>query len=490
LLRYKDGKFTRFTPAEGLPSDVICQILDDGKGNLWMGSHRGIFSVSKTGLDEFARGKTTTLDCSIYGMSDGLPTLECSGGYQPSAWRSRDDRLWFTTYRGVVSIKPFEIPTNSLPPPVVLESVSVDGKPVAAGLDAKGKDSATNSTLSGTQSTPELQILPGKHYFEFRYTGLSFLAPDQVRFRHRLDGLEDAWVEAGTRRDAHYSHLPPGKYKFLVSACNNDGVWNQQGDSLAFSVLPYFYETRWFRALMVVVAVVFVAGTVRFIVMRRMRRELELLERKRAVERDRSRIAQDIHDELGAGLTQVLLQSSIASREASGQTQTDLNQISENTRELVRKMDEIVWAVTPEKDKLDSLVTYVGKFVQEFCAAVQIRCRLDLPAQLPDIAVSTEVRHGLFLAVKEAMNNIAKHASATEASIQLKLRPDAFTFIIRDDGVGLGTSSSHDQDRLFSGRGMQNITQRLEKIGGVCVVSAAPGKGTQVELTVRLNYKN
>jgi signal transduction histidine kinase len=222
----------------------------------------------------------------------------------------------------------------------------------------------------------------------------------------------------------------------------------------------------------------------------RMRQKFQRLEQAHAIERERQRIARDIHDDLGAGLTQILLQSSLASRETSGQTRTDLNQISDNTRELVRKMDEIVWAVTPEKDTLDSLVTYIGKFVQEFCAAVQIRCRMDLPAQLPNIAVSTEVRHSLFLAVKEAMNNIAKHAGATEASLQFKLQPDAFSFFITDDGVGLKTGNGQTQDRIFSGRGLQNIAQRLEKIGGTCVVSAAPDKGTQVELTVQINHKH
>ena len=472
LLRFKDGKFTRYAIQDGLPSDIICQILDDGLGKLWIGSHKGIFCVPKSAFHDLEAGRIQSLPCVAFGLSDGLPTLECSGSYQPACWRGQDGRLWFATAKGLVAVLPGELPVNYLPPSVIIEEILVDGKSYPA-----------------SSNLPPVLISPGKHQLDFRYTALSFKAPEKVAFRYRLQGFEEDWVDGGTKRSAHYGPLRPGKYRFQVLACNNDGVWNEDGSAINLLVQPHFWQTWWFETSTTTAAIIALILTVRYVVKAKMRRKLERLEQAHAVERERQRIARDIHDDLGAGLTQILLQSSLASCETSGQTRTDLNQISDNTRELVRKMDEIVWAVTPEKDTLDSLVTYVGKFVQEFCAATKIRCRMDLPAQLPDIAVSTDTRHGLFLAVKEAMNNVAKHAGATEVLLQFKLHPDAFSFVISDNGVGLNISDGPAQDRIFSGRGLQNLAQRLETLGGTCVVSAALGGGTQVKLTVRINNK-
>jgi ligand-binding sensor domain-containing protein/signal transduction histidine kinase len=472
LLRLKDGKFTRYTEQDGLPSDIICQILDDGFGKLWIGSHKGVFYVPKVSFKDYDAGKIQSLPCVAYGLYDGLPTLECSGNYQPTCWRGHDGRLWFATAKGLVSVLPGELSVNRRLPPVIIEEMLVDGKAI--------------TTASASQ--PYL-VSPGKHQLDFRYTALSFIAPDKVRFRYRLVGLDDTWVEAEGKRSAHYGPLRPGEYSFKVIACNNDGIWNETGATVKLKLLPHFWETWWFAFSTITAAVILLVFTVRYIVKARMRKRLERLEQAHAIQLERQRIARDIHDDLGAGLTQILLQSSLASRETSGQTRTDLSQISDNTRELVRKMDEIVWAVTPEKDTLESLVTYVGKFVQEFCAATQLRCRMDLPAQLPDIAVSTEIRHSLFLAVKESMNNIAKHAGATEVSIQFMLQPDSFTFVISDNGVGLKAGNALDQDRIFSGQGLRNLAQRLGKIGGTYVISASPGGGTQVRLNVQMNHK-
>ena len=233
-----------------------------------------------------------------------------------------------------------------------------------------------------------------------------------------------------------------------------------------------------------------VSAVVRYAATRSLQKKLQHLNQQRAIERERERIAKDIHDDLGAGLTQIMLQSSLARRESDGQMQTDLTQISETARDLVRTMDEIVWAIDPENDTLDGLVTYVGKFVQEFLAVAKLRCRLDLPPQLPPIAVPAEARHNLFLAIKESLNNVVKHAQATEVSFQLKLHASAFTFAIKDNGCGFTADSPNENigapDRIATGHGLRNLAQRLEEMGGKCVITSAPGQGTQVELTVPL----
>lgn len=468
LLRFKGGQFTRYTTADGLPSDIICQILDDGRGQLWFGSHRGIFAVPKNAFAALDRKAIPRLPCTAFGLDDGLPTLECSGSYQPSAWRARDGRLWFATIRGAVAVRPEEIRPNRVAPPVVLEELLVDG---------------TNYPVRGT-----VQIPPGRHQFDFRFTALSFTAPDKVLFRYRLTGLDNGWVEAGAKRTAHYGPVAPGDYTFQVMACNNAGVWNETGASLAFAQLPFFWQTWWFELLAAALAISGVSLAVRHAATRSLRQKLERLKQQRAIERERERIAKDIHDDLGAGLTQILLQSSLAQREAPGQMLTDLTQISETARDLVRAMDEIVWAINPENDTLDGLTTYLGKFVQDYCSLARLRCRLDLPPQLPAIPVSAETRHHLFLAIKEALTNVVKHSHATELSFQLRLQPDSFAFVIRDNGIGFtpggAEPGARQPDRISSGHGLRNLARRLAEIGGRCTITAGPGQGTQIELAM------
>jgi hypothetical protein len=281
LLRFRDGKFTSFSLNEGLPDNIICQILSDDAGNLWLGSHQGIFRVAKSALNGFARGETNFVPCAVYGRSDGLPSLESSGGYQPAAWRGQDGRLWFTTIKGAVSVQPGEIHPNLLPPPVVIEEILADGK----GLDAtsQARDNSAPAGVIYDRDKKFLEVSPGKHQIEFRYTGLSLVSSDRVQFRYRLEGADAGWVEAGARRSVQYNLLPAGTYQFLVIACNSDRVWNEAGDSLTLKVLPYFYETWWFHFLAGVFAVGLVAGAVRYSVTRRLHRRMEQLARQQAV---------------------------------------------------------------------------------------------------------------------------------------------------------------------------------------------------------------
>ena len=489
LLRFKDGKFTRYTMQSGLPSDIICQILDDGLGKLWIGSHKGIFYVTKDSLKDFDEGKIQSLPCIAFGLYDGLPTLECSGNYQPSCWHGHDGRLWFATVKGLVSVRPDEVPVNRLPPPVVIEEIFVDGKSFKKEIRKTDKTKMPD-LIASAPSAAAFQIPPGKHQFDFHYTALSFAAPDKVRFRYKLEGLDEGWVEGGDKRSAHYGPLRPGEYRFQVIACNNDDTWNEVGAVINLKVLPHFWETWWFDCLTGVFLMGAVFGAVRFAVTRNLRRKLEQLKQQRAIERERERIAKDIHDDLGAGLTQIMLQCALARREPQEQTQTHLAQISGTARELVGAMDEIVWAINPENDTLDGLVTYAGKFVQEYVTQAGLRCRLDLPAQLPALVLSAEMRHHLFLAIKEAVNNAIKHAQASEISFLLKMQPSGFSFVIKDDGRGFvpgaAETTSVDTGRVSSGYGLHNLAGRLEKIGGTCTIKSESGRGTEVELTVMI----
>ena len=475
LVRIRDGAFTRYTTKDGLPDDVICQILDDASGHLWVGTQRGIFRVKKSELESFHSKEGSTITLTSYGRYDGLPSEECSGGYQPAACRTRDGRLLFSTLNGVVAVKPDEVSVNSLPPLVVIERMLVDGETQRASVESRGSP--------GKHVVP-----PGKRFVDFEFTALSFTSPDRVRFRYRLEGLNRGWIEAGTLRSVRYNFLPPGHYTFQVTACNNDGVWNERGAELALDVEPRFYETWLFRVLVVMALIASIVIAVRRVGLRKLRRKLEIAERQRAVERDRARIAKDIHDDLGAGLTHISLLSELARRDSVENIHNHVGQISEMSRELTLSMDEIVWAIDPHNDSLDSLVTYVTKFAQEYLGVAGIRCRLDLPAELPGHPLRAEVRHNLFLAIKETLNNIVKHAHASEVWLRLALEPHAFTLSIEDNGCGIASGDkigeASKSGRISSGHGLENLRKRLETIGGHCIITSETGKGTKVAMRV------
>lgn len=223
LGRFKNGRFTRYTMRQGLFNNGVSQILEDPRGNFWMSCNRGIYRVSRRELNEFAAGERTTITSVAYGRSDGMFNVECNGGTSPAGIKARDGKLWFPTQDGVAVIDPEAVPTNSRPPPVVIESILVDHTP--------------------TSADGPLRIAPDKENFEIEYTALSFINSRQIRFKYKLEGVDSGWIDAGLRRTAYYSHVPAGRYVFRVIARNSDGVWNNEGKSLGTTVLAPFYRT-------------------------------------------------------------------------------------------------------------------------------------------------------------------------------------------------------------------------------------------------------
>jgi signal transduction histidine kinase/ligand-binding sensor domain-containing protein len=485
LLRFKDGKFARYTTREGLPNDHVSQILEGPRGELWLGTRAGIARVRKQDLAQFAAGELKTVPCITYGKFDGLPSVECSGGYQPGCWRSRDGRLWFATVRGAVCVQPRELPFNPLPPPVVIEEVLVDGEVQGAKSEVRSAKSAGGRTEPpAAVARRSVEVGPGRHHLEIHYAGLSFTAPDRVRFKYRLAELEEEWIEAGTRRLATYNFIPPGEYCFEVLACNNDGVWSEVPAALGLVVRPYFWQTWWFKLAGALALVVGSGGLIGFYEWRRSRRKFERLQQHRALEQERARIAKDIHDDLGASLTRITLLSDSARSDPgdAAETGSALERIASTARDLTRAMDEIVWAVNPKHDRLDSLVNYLGKFAQDLLGDAGIAYRLEVPPQLPRWPVGAQARHNLFLAVKEALHNVVKHAKANAVRVTLGLERGRFVLGVADDGCGFAPDAS--SPRAAGGNGLANMQTRLQEIGGQCAVRSEPGGGTTVTFAV------
>lgn len=474
LCRMKDGHFSVINRIQGLPNDIIGDIESDGRGYLWMSSYGGIIRASEADLNLCADGKLAEVPCLTYGINDGLPTLQCSEGLQPAGCKTADGRLWFTTAKGLVTVDPAGVRTNALPPPVRIESLSVDDHELVL----------QNVHLP-------LKIPPGRHRLDFQYTGLSFAVPEKVRFKCRLVGFDSDWVDEQTRRVASYNYIPPAKYTFQAIACNDAGIWNQTGASFAFEVLPYFWQTAWFRVLAIAALIAASCGMAWFETRRRMRRKLERAERQRDIERERSRIAQDIHDDLGAQLTRITMMSESARSDLNdpGKVAAGLGRIYTTAHELTRSMDEIVWAVNPRHDTVESLVAYLEKFAQDWLATAGIRCRLDIPLQHPEWRLTSEMRHNLFLACKEALHNVVKHSAASEVYIRFAIHSGSLVLEIEDNGRGFDPApaalpSAGARRRIPDGNGLENMAHRLAVIGGTFELQSKPGTGTKVVFTV------
>jgi signal transduction histidine kinase/ligand-binding sensor domain-containing protein len=475
LNRFKDGKFSVINREQGLPNGVIGHIESDGRGFFWISSYGGILRASENDLNRCAEGKLSGVSFLAYGINDGLPTLECSEGLQSAGGKTADGRLWFATAKGLVAVNPGGVTTNPLPPPVWIEEMYVD-----------------NKKFADDKAAGPLKIPPGRHRIEFEYAGLSFVAPEKVRFKCRLNNFETEWADVGTKRVATYNYIPPGKYSFQVNACNNDGVWNDAGASLKFEVLPYFWQTTWFHVLGGLATVLAASALVWADARRRLRRRLEKLERERAMERERARIAQDIHDDLGASLTHIAMLSGSArgDLDVPEPVAKNLNRIFDRARELTRTMDEIVWAVNPRHDTLDSLANYLNRFAHDYLSAAGIRCRLDLPLQLPALPVAAEARHNLFLAFKEAVHNAVQHGAATEVRVELELAMEQLTLRVADNGRGFDTATLADghtlAGRIACGNGLANMRRRLAEINGTCEIYSEPSRGTTVTFSLPL----
>ncbi len=464
--RLREGEFFRIGPEDGLHDGRVCAIIADGSGSLWFGTEGGIFRVRQQELDDVAEGRATRVISSVYGKDEGWPSLQSSFAYAPRVVRRRDGRICFAMQTGLAVVHPDRIWDNPPPPPVLLERVVVDGHSVKL-----------------PQADKPLRLPPDHRKLELEFTAPSFAAPENVRFRYRLDGLDEDWSEGSTVRSVSYPRLPAGSYRFRVAACNNAGVWSDADATLSLGVTPFYWQTWWFRLIVVVVFTGCVIGAVRYVSFRRLRWRLEHLEKETTLQKERARIARDIHDELGANLTQIALLSELAQSdfEKPKEAKAHINRIFGTARSLTRSLDEIVWAVNPDNDTLDQFVAHLCTFGPEFVKAAGVRCRLDIPEDIPARNLSSNVRHHLHLALKEALHNVVKHANATEVWLRMKLTPDEVTLTVEDNGEGFRLHLMPGQN------GLTNLRQRMVAIGGQFEQKSQPGKGTVTVFSIRLD---
>jgi ligand-binding sensor domain-containing protein len=259
LNRYKDGRFTIYTTKQGMYDNTVFQILEDKQKNFWLTCNRGIYRVSEKELNDFADGKIQSVHCTVFGTVDGMRSAKCNGSSQPAGMRAHDGKLWFPTMKGVAIIDPESIQQSTIPPPVFIERALFDKQEVPI-------DSI-------------VQLGPGHGDLEIHYPALSYSAPKQVNFKYMLVGFDKDWIDAGARRVAYYTNLPPGNFQFKVIACNNAGVWNWNGVKIRVNLLAHFYQTNWFRGLMILLVILIGFGAYRLRVWQLLENEKELKKR-------------------------------------------------------------------------------------------------------------------------------------------------------------------------------------------------------------------
>ncbi len=456
LFLYDGQLWHRFDHSQGLPDPRLTHVIDDQLGHLWFGSTGGILRVSRDDL----LARLQTEDAPIHWLrmdrSDGLPTRECVGGHHPAGWRFNDGAIWFPTNLGVVRIDPSRTMVNRTPPKVFLRKVIANG--VTQPL--------TNTTL---------RLGPGRTRLEFFYHGLNFSAPEKVSYHTRLVGLENNWREVGSQRLTTYESVPAGNYRFEVLGTNGDGLVSLAPATIELQVKPHYWETAWFFT-QAALAVILLAGGIGWLIARsRLKRRISTLRIHSAREAERARIARDLHDDLGASLTEIALLADLGAERAAGSAfQKHLDELSSKARALGLALDEIVWAVNPREDTLASLLDYLASFATEFLDRAGITLRMNIATGMPDLPLDANVRHSVFLAVREAFNNIVKHSQAKSAWLNGSLSNGVLEISVEDDGKGV------DDYALSRGHGLSNFQVRMEACGGESKVSPREGGGTVV----------
>lgn len=433
------GKFTRYYEKDGLPNNVVYSVIVDSSNNVWASTNYGVscFNITKKVFKN-------------YDYSDGLQSNEFNEG---AYFYSSDGEIYFGGIDGINYFRPSSIIDNSYLPNVVIEKIKI-----------------FNTEIPFNQFKPEnvkLELSYNDNYIQIEFAGLEFTNPAKNQYKYKLEGLDKNWIYAGTRRLAIYTNLDPGNYVFKVKASNNDGVWSEHEAALFLLVAPPFWMTWWFRfAAVLFILSVFYA--------------LHILKAKRllAFERLRIQIASDLHDEVGATLTSLSIQSQLLNLEKDRhKLSSRINLIEELSARAIGTMSDIVWSIDSRNDTLEDLINRMKDFSFQLLNDKQIQTCYSIKILNPEKKISIDARHNIYLIFKEAVNNIAKHSSAGNAEVKILSELDRFEMYIRDDGIG----TNLNENTNGNGNGLRNMNMRAKRIGGRLELISNTG------LTVKLN---
>jgi ligand-binding sensor domain-containing protein/signal transduction histidine kinase len=442
--------------ARGLPG-TIYGILEDASAHLWLASQTGIYRVAEAQLNAYAAGTTHTIPVDGYGTADGMNIRECSGDGHPAAWKLDDGSLWFATLEGVSFILPGRAAENRMPPPTAIEKVLVDDQ--AHRLDS-----------------PELNIPPGANRLELQYAGLSFVAPQKVQYRYQLQGFDRGWIDAGSRRAAFYTNLPPGNYRFRVQAANNDGVWNTDGAAIALRLLPHFYQTNWFYGALALAALLLGYLAYRWRV-----RQVEA--QWGAVLAERGRLAREIHDTLAQGFVAVSVQLEVVARLLGGSREPAPKPVTDQldqTRALVRaslaEARTSIWDLRSQAAGSEDLPSRLRQSCSRVSSGSPSRVYLQVKGTYRPL--ESKMEEELLRIGQEAVVNAVRHAGATRIDVQLIYEAARVSLRVADDGRGFLANGGHPEGHY----GIRGMHERAAEIDAALVVESTPGGGTRVSV--------
>lgn len=468
LVRYKEDKFFNYRVEDGLFNNGVFAILEDERGNFWMSSNRGIHRVSKQELNDFANGKIPKLNSVSYDEKDGMLNAECNGGRMPAAIKTKDGKFWFPTMGGVAIVDPNAEKVNPNPPPVVIENISIDRK----------------SAIRNPNSAIELS--PGQTQLDIEFTGLSLVKSEQIKFRYRLEGFDENWVEAGTKRTANYSYLPAGNYTFHVIAANANGVWNNEGAIIKIIVRPYFYQTWWFIGLCALA----LGGIVWLIYHNRISHLREIAETKtkfsqqliESQEAERKRIASELHDGLGQSLLVIKTRTTLG-KKVSPDNEKMLGQfeeISKATGQALNEVRSIAYNLRPYHLERLGLRESIEAMLEKLREAANLEIKAHIA--LFDEVFSKDDEVTFYRVIQECLNNIIKHSEATTAEISIVQNEKEVTASISDNGRGFNSVSANQP----KGFGLIGMSERIRMLGGTHTVESEIGKGTKITIIIPL----
>jgi len=440
LFRYDHSAetFDHYTTQRGLPGSVVYSVQADGSGHLWLGTNRGL-----------SRFNPDTGAIRTYDLRDGIGMMEFN---RHARFRDTDGTLFLGGGDGLLGFQPESIHDASGAPPVALISI-----------ESASRDGVKTYNPRGLN---RLRLEPGETTATFSFSALGFFVSERQRYRYQLEGFDEEWVEAGTQRQARYTNLAPGAYTFRVLASNADGVWNETGLSLPVTVKPAYWQTLWFRMLLVLAVLMALAAIYRARVQRLL-----------GLERLRLRIASDLHDDLAGDLSGIAFAADLVRQRAGAGVDRDrLGEIRDTASGMVDALRDIVWTINPEHDTMEALVRRMRTVARQLLASHDHSFEADLPEETH--AVPMPIRHDLLLLYKEALHNIVRHANAMRVDVLIARVDGRLVLTISDDGQGFDLDSTGD------GHGLRSMRHRAETMGGTLAVETAPGQGTQLQVHV------
>jgi len=468
LSRIKDGHIATLTSKNGLPCDTVHWSMEDDNHFVWLYMACGLVRVARSELDAWASNSNNKVQPTTFGPSDGVRTAAAPTGASPQVSKAPDGKIWFVTFDGVSVIDPHHLPFNKIPPPVHVEQITADGKVYDA---AKG-----------------VQLPRLARYVDIDYTALSLVVPEKVRFRIKLEGEDKDWRELVNVRHVEYTNLAPKHYRFWVKACNNSGVWNEEGAALDFVIPPAWYQTNWFRALCVAAFLVLLWALYQYR-LHQLAQQFNMRLEERVGER--TRIARDLHDTLLQSFHGILLflQSGIhLLDEHPAEAKKTLKTAAEQAERAIIEGREAVQglrASTVERNDLASAIKTLGG---ELAAA-------DSNSQRPEFSVQVEgiprnlhpiLRDEVFRIAGEAMRNAFGHAVAKQIEVEIRYDERQLRVRVRDDGKGIDPKLL-SQDGCEGHFGLRGMRERAKLIGGKLTVWSELDSGTEVELSLPAN---